>query len=67
MSMDEFQEQYGYSKKEWEACLKVLNILKTQPTQNPDNRRFAGLIKKIAKMQRSIFQVKNRISKSPKK
>lgn len=47
--MDNFQDQYDFSKTEWESCLRVLNQLKDQPFQNPDNQLFSGLITKIHK------------------
>ncbi len=47
--MDDFQNQYKFSKMEWESCLRVLKQLKDQPFQNPDNKLFSGLITKIHK------------------
>lgn len=47
--MNDFQSQYNFSKMEWESCLRVLNQLKDQPFQNPDNQLFSGLITKIHK------------------
>jgi len=47
--MDNFQNQYNFSELEWENCLRVLNQLKDQPFQNPDNQLFSGLITKIHK------------------
>ncbi|KPH11058.1 SDR family oxidoreductase [Chryseobacterium sp. ERMR1:04] len=53
-----------FSEKEWEVCLKVLNALKDEPFQNPDNKTFSGLITKIHKnakkqsRQESYFQMK---------
>lgn len=45
--MDEFFAKYGYSEKEWQACLKVLGLLKDQPFLNPDNERLGSLITKV--------------------
>lgn len=47
--MDNFQDQYNFSKTEWESCLRVLKQLKGQPFLNPDNQLFSGLITKIHK------------------
>jgi NAD(P)-dependent dehydrogenase (short-subunit alcohol dehydrogenase family) len=38
-----------FSLEEWETCLKVLTILKDNPTENPNNQKFSGLISKIYK------------------
>ncbi|HEX8016240.1 MAG TPA: SDR family NAD(P)-dependent oxidoreductase, partial [Flavobacterium sp.] len=38
-----------FTNYEWENCIKVLNALKDDPFQNPDNNLFAGLITKIHK------------------
>ncbi len=40
---------YDFTKEEWETCLKVLNILKDDPFNNPDNQLFSGLITKLSK------------------
>lgn len=40
---------YEFSREEWETCIKVLNHLKNDPFNNPDNELFSGLIRKIAK------------------
>ena len=47
--MKEFENQYNFSKKEWESCLKVLTTLKENPLNNPDNKTFGALITKIHK------------------
>jgi len=47
--MNNFQRQYNFSEVEWETCLRVLNQLKDEPFQNPDNQLFSGLITKIHK------------------
>jgi NAD(P)-dependent dehydrogenase (short-subunit alcohol dehydrogenase family) len=47
--MEADENRYGFSKHEWEACLKVLNKLKNNPFNNPDNEQFSGLIKKVIK------------------
>lgn len=39
----------NFSQNEWESCLKVLNALKDEPFENPDNKTFSGLITKIHK------------------
>ncbi len=48
-AMNDFQRQYNFSEMEWKSCLQVLNQLKDQPFQNPDNQLFSGLITKIHK------------------
>jgi len=47
--MEKFQKKYGFSEAEWNACLKVLTILKDQPLNNPNNQKFGTLLKKISK------------------
>lgn len=49
LPMDETQISYGFSQQEWENCLKVLEVLKKNPLQNPDNEHFGTLITKIYK------------------
>lgn len=41
--------QYKFSEQEWQACLKVLNSLKDNPFENPDNQQFKTLITSIYK------------------
>ncbi|WP_337966721.1 SDR family oxidoreductase [uncultured Flavobacterium sp.] len=41
--------KYTFSDEEWQSCIKVLNALKENPFENPDNNLFAGLITKIHK------------------
>lgn len=45
----ETQNKYIFSKEEWQTCIKVLQALKDDPFENPDNDLFAGLITKIHK------------------
>lgn len=40
---------YNFTSQEWEHCLKVLNSLKNDPFDNPDNQVFGSLITKISK------------------
>ena len=47
--MEQFQNIYGFTEEEWNACLKVLTSLKDQPINNPDNQTFSTLVKKISK------------------
>ncbi|WP_196885454.1 SDR family oxidoreductase [Aureivirga sp. CE67] len=42
-------EDYPFTMEEWENCLKVLQELKEDPYNNPDNQLFGGLIAKISK------------------
>ena len=38
-----------FTEEEWNSCLKVLNILKNNPTHNPDNDKLKTLITSIYK------------------
>ena len=54
-------ESYNYTQEEWEHCIKVLNELKKDPFQNPDNPLLSGLITKVyktAKKSKSRAQYK---------
>jgi NAD(P)-dependent dehydrogenase (short-subunit alcohol dehydrogenase family) len=42
-------ESYNFTQEEWEHCIKVLNELKKDPFQNPDNPLLSGLITKVYK------------------
>lgn len=42
-------KSYNFTQEEWEHCIKVLNELKKDPFQNPDNPLLSGLITKIYK------------------
>lgn len=44
-----FNQQYGFTKEEWDNCIKVLDSLKNNPLANPANELFGGLITKIYK------------------
>ncbi|MCD8043758.1 MAG: SDR family oxidoreductase [Tannerellaceae bacterium] len=44
--------EFEFTESEWEACVKVLTLLKDNPTRNPDNQTFKTLIKKIYKNNR---------------
>jgi len=48
------ESEYNFTKEEWQSCLKVLDILKDNPFENPDNRRFGTLVTKIHKKARKI-------------
>ena len=61
--MDDFQSQYNFSKTEWKSCLRVLNQLKDQPFQNPDNQLFSGLITKIHKQAKKKAKRENYLQK----
>ena len=62
--MNEFKNSYLFSKTEWETCLRVLELLKNDPLENPDNQRFGGLISKIHKNAKK--QLKRDISNQKK-
>lgn len=42
-------EKYGFSETEWNNCIKVLETLKNDPFNNPDNQHFGALVTKIYK------------------
>lgn len=44
----------NFSNEEWETCLKVLNALKDDPFNNPDNQTLKGLITSIYKKAKKI-------------
>jgi len=43
-----------FSNEEWETCLKVLNSLKDNPFENPDNLSFKTLITSIYKQAKKL-------------
>jgi len=47
--MNDFENKFGFTEQEWDACLKVLKVLKEHPFENPDNQVFGALITKIHK------------------
>lgn len=47
--MSEFEDKYGFSENDWQACLKVLEQLKNAPFDNPENERFGAIIAKTYK------------------
>jgi NAD(P)-dependent dehydrogenase (short-subunit alcohol dehydrogenase family) len=47
--MNEFNDTYGFSEVDWTACLKVLEQLKDDPFNNPENEEFGTLITKLYK------------------
>jgi len=55
------------SPEDWETCMKVLDILKDDPLNNPDNQRFAGLITKIRKKAKRQFKQQSLISKEKRR
>ncbi|MBX7225556.1 MAG: SDR family oxidoreductase [Chitinophagales bacterium] len=56
-------ETNGYSEEEWEACLKVLTILKDDPFANPDNEVFKTLITSIHKKAKKSISKTHYIQK----
>ena len=44
-----FNEKYGFTLEEWNKCLKVLETLKNDPLNNPNNKQLSGLITKVHK------------------
>lgn len=59
--MNDFEKQFGYTQEEWAACLKVLQLLKEDPFQNPDNQFLGTLLTKISK------KAKKQLSKKTEK
>jgi len=56
-------KQYPFTPQEWETCLKVLESLKENPFENPDNQRFKTIITSIHKKakketRKSEYEVK---------
>jgi len=51
-TMTNFEKNYPFTKAEWDACLKVLDSLKNDPTNNPDNDLFKSLVQKVVKSAR---------------
>lgn len=47
--MENEQPHFGFTEQEWQACLKVLSVLKDDPFHNPDNERFGTLLSKVYK------------------
>lgn len=58
------KEKYNFTQQEWESCLKVLNELKNNPLNNPDNKTFGALITKIHKLAKK--ELKSVVVESPK-
>jgi NAD(P)-dependent dehydrogenase (short-subunit alcohol dehydrogenase family) len=44
-----FMSNFSFSEEEWQICLKVLNDLKENPFNNPDNQTFKTLVSSIHK------------------
>lgn len=54
--MSGFEDRYGFTEADWQACLKVLTRLKEDPLANPDNKRFAGLVGKVVKQAKKSLR-----------
>ena len=52
--MEDFLRTYGYKREEWEACLRVLAVLKDDPFNNPDNQILASLITSVHKKAKKL-------------
>jgi NAD(P)-dependent dehydrogenase (short-subunit alcohol dehydrogenase family) len=46
--------KYKFTTQEWEHCLKVLQILKDDPYDNPNNQLLSGLITKVYKTSKKL-------------
>lgn len=55
--MTEFEQQYNFTKEEWENCLKVLHTLKKDPFANPNNEQLGTLITKIFKLAKKSNRI----------
>ncbi len=53
------KDKYKFTEREWETCIKVLNILKEDPHHVPDELLFKGLITKIHKKAKKSISRKN--------
>ena len=63
--MSDFEDEFGFTEADWQACLKVLTQLKEDPLANPENEIFAGLVGKIVKQakknrRKTSYQEKKR-------
>ena len=70
--MNNFKEEYNFTKEEWDACLKVLNTLKNNPLNNPDNKTFGALLTKVYKsakkaLKNSLIEIDEKKEKEPKR
>lgn len=54
--MNNDQLTYPFSQEEWETCIRVLEMLKNDPVNNPDNEHFKSLINKIKKNARKSIR-----------
>lgn len=52
-----------FTTEEWNACIKVLNALKDDPFDNPDNQMFAGLVTKVFKNARKQSRQSSHLTK----
>ena len=50
--MSDFEKKFSFTEAEWQACLKVLNTLKDNPLNNPDNDILKSLLQKVVKKAR---------------
>jgi len=50
--MSDFEKKFSFTEAEWQACLKVLNTLKDNPLNNPDNDNLKSLLQKVVKKAR---------------
>ncbi|GAA3510170.1 SDR family oxidoreductase [Aquimarina addita] len=64
--MGNFTKKYGFTEKEWNACLKVLSSLKKDPFHNPNNTHIASLITKIYKQAKKSNRIKSYQQKKEK-
>lgn len=55
-------QKTNISPEDWETCIKVLQMLKDNPLDNPDNELFGTLITKIHKKAKQQLRKQNRPS-----
>lgn len=59
-------KKFNFTEEEWKNCIKVLNTLKENPYENPNNELFSGLITKIYKTARKKKSKQQYINKREK-
>ncbi len=58
--MKDKSEKNKINPKDWEACIRVLEILKDHPEENPDEELFKGLVVRIYKDARKRNRLENK-------
>ncbi len=63
MNSEHPNKEIKFTEEEWQACLKVLRILKNHPEENPDVDTFKGLVVKIYKDAKKRIRIEKGIEK----